>query len=616
MVIPIYICFIAYNPISNSILNQRLHALVQFFHLDTPEFQLHYLLNERGGLIFIEQRQSPCSVPLAWQEEKRLTVSAYLPFGVPQQMDAETMCSGRYLPDMVDRLTSTPSQIRHLSPPQVWADCNIESQTLTVFNDYRGFGKLYEYVSPFGIVWTNKMAAAPILAATHARIDEIAWAGFAANGLFYGGSTGFANMTYVAPGTWVQVDLRSGLTERRRFSTDTGGVAVEPLLSVAAEECGDAFMGWWRDFGYLSSGRKELSLSGGRDSRVVAAYALASGTNVSINTYSPPSLDADLAERLMSLVKHNTSFTRNDRRKNIEYAYKRKASFFEHAVEILRANNPDICVSSFLDCSSPSGVFQPHISLSVCGAQGEIAHPCYYQMAMVEAERLWERDITKAQSPSATHFATVCDWLSTKAWGITKAVRTMATERLVQPLLAKAATANIDGFYLLDFMYLDIYLNRHWAGSVGAYDAKTPLAVYPYVRYGFSQPLLSKLNSSFVREVISLAMPQWRDVPFFHEFPIEQQHDFHIVHPTWWEMGRGEELMDIYTTYPDLWEWFDKDTVIEAAHRWQHNESDDLAPRDTAFRTRCHRCAQRQVWVLAFLQELDEINKTICILQK
>lgn len=164
-------------------------------------------------------------------------------------------------------------------------------------------------------------------------------------------------------------------------------------------------------------------------------------------------------------------------------------------------------------------------------------------------------------------------------------------------------------------MYLDVYLNRHWAGAVGAYEAKTPLTVYPYVRYGFCQSLTSKLNSTLVREVVAQVMPQWRDVPFFHEFPEERQHDFHMVHPTWWEMGGGEELMEIYTSHPELWEWFDKDAVMEAAGRWQKASSAELAPREATFRSLCQRCAQRQVWLVAFLQELEELNKAIAALR-
>lgn len=605
MLIPVYLAFVTHDPIIPAVMKRRLQTLVEFFHLDTPEFKIHYAMGERGGLIFVDQAQSPCTAPLVWQEENRLTVSAYLPFGIPRQADAEALRTGRYLPDMVDRLSTSPLQIRHLAPPQVWADFNRQEQRLIVFNDYRGFGRLYEYTSHVGTIWTNKMAAAPILAATTARMDKAAWAGFAANGLFYGGSTGFANMTYVLPGTWLQADLQSGLIERSRFSTDTGGVTMETLPASAAEECGDALAEWWRDLGCLTSGPHALGLSGGRDSRVVAAYALTSNLDIAINTFSPPALDADLAERLVKLTGRGIPFTRNDSRKVIASVYKKSVSLLQHASAISRANNPDVCVSTFLDCHSPSTEFLPAMSFSIGGQQGEITHPYQYDIGMMNNE-----------SYPAARFSTVCDYHSKNAWGVTQTARAAARERLESSLLVKAASANIDGFYLLDFMYLDIYLNRHWAGAVGAYDAKTPLTVYPYVRYGFNQPLTSKLNSSFVREVVTLAMPQWRDVPFFHEFPIEQQHDFHSVHPTWWEMGRGEELMEIYASYPELWEWFDKDTVMEAAHRWQYDTSDDLAPRDTAFRALCHRCAQRQVWLLAFLQELDEINKTIGILQK
>ena len=604
MLLPIYIAFLSHEQTPITIIKKRIKTLLQFFYLDTPAVQVHSLLDERGGLVFIEQAQSICSVPLYYQSEKRLTVTAYLPFGAPGHVEDNALCSGRYLPELVDRLAFSPQDIRRLPPPQVWADCNVETQKLTIFNDYRGFGRLYEYVSPFGIVWTNKRAAAPLLAATTARMDEAAWAGFAANGMFYGGGTGFANMSYVLPGTWLEANIRSGLVERRRFSTDTGGVYAESLPASAVEECGAALTDWWRDLGRLTSGQKMMDLSGGRDSRVVAAYALASGLDVKFKTYSPPSQDAALAEQIMALAGCGDRLERHDSRDMIKSSYGENISLTDHAAKILRANNPDVCIATFMDCIS---LAPAHDSFVICGAQGEVTHPYAYSAEMLEEDAQWQGHDTKHR-PSAVRFATICGWISTNAWGVTDAVRATAREKLVQPLLAKAAAANIDGFYLLDFLYLDVYLNRHWAGAVGACDGKTPLTVHPYVRYGFNQPLPSKCASSLVRDIITLAMPQWRDVPFFHELPEQQQHDFHIVHPTWWEMGRGEELAALYASHPDLWKWFDKEAVMNASRRWQADAPETLSPKDTAFRTRCHRCAQRQVWMLAFLQELKELN--------
>ena len=108
---------------------------------------------------------------------------------------------------------------------------------------------------------------------------------------------------------------------------------------------------------------------------------------------------------------------------------------------------------------------------------------------------------------------------------------------------------------------------------------------------------------------MALAMPPWRDVPFFHELPAQQRQDFHLVHPTWWELGRGEELAALHTSHPELWEYFDRDAVMGTSPK-------TFPPKDAAFRAICHRCAQRQVWLLAFLQELRELNSVTAALQR
>ncbi|WP_165070702.1 hypothetical protein [Desulfovibrio sp. ZJ200] len=599
MVIPIYIGFISYEHIDHDIVKYRLEKILSFFRLDNSNFKIQYLLGQRGGLIFIDQVKNAWTVPFACQQDKRLTVSAYLPFGVPRQMKIEDMHSGRYLPEMVDKLASSPQHICHLAPPQVWADCDLEKNVLCIFNDYRGFGRLYEYTSPFGIVWTNKMAAAPMLAATCAAMDETAWAGFAANSLFYGGSTGFSNMNYVLPGTWLQADLSSGLIERRRFSSDTGGVAVEPLPASAVEESADALLGWWQDLDVMTSGPKTIDLSGGRDSRVVAAYALASNLEVKFRTCFPPALDADLAERLVNLAGRTVPFVREDSRQKKASSYKDEHSLLYHASMILRANNHDVCIHTFLNYPVDSQ-YLPKRTFIAGGPQGEITHTYQYDNEILNNMSIDER------------LSEVFDFHTTNAYGVTESTRNISRINLINPLIAKSAIAGFENsFYILDFMRLDIYLNRNSAGSVGAYDIKTPLTVYPYVRYGFSQSLKSKIDSIFVKEIISFVMPQWRDVPFFHEFPEEKRHDFHVRRPTWWELGRGKDLLEIYDSHPELWKFFEKKQVLESAYLWQQKLSSKLTPRETAFRELCNRCAQRHVWMVAFMQELKEINEVI-----
>lgn len=103
----------------------------------------------------------------------------------------------------------------------------------------------------------------------------------------------------------------------------------------------------------------------------------------------------------------------------------------------------------------------------------------------------------------------------------------------------------ISDFYFLDYMYLVIWLNRQWAGAESIATLKTPLTLYPYVHYGLRQSVESKLQSRFVRDVISTAMPQWRDVPFFHELPPEEINHFAQSYPTYWDFGRADEIAEL-----------------------------------------------------------------------
>lgn len=609
MIIPVFIAYAAYKEIDESTLSKRLSTILEFLHLDDQkEFAVHRLEDKRAGLIFIERRQSRLQVPLLYKTNQRMTISAYTPFGAGRFVTREQLSSGQYLPQIQDLLRVQPHMLQQLAPPLIWCDLDLQRERLTLVNDYRGFGRLYQYTTSFGTIWTNKMAAALLLAGIPARLDECAWAEMAATGMFFGASTGYANMSYTAPGSLITVGLQSGLTEYRRLSTDCGGITMAPNPQHAAAEAHEALQEWTRELKTFYTDTPQLSLSGGRDSRVVAAHLLAEGAlQPDILTVHPPRKDAELAQQLIETLDTPHKLTICNRKDEIVDRYSDTAELVSYAQSLLTVSNLDMSVASAFSGGDHTRYLQP--SLFIGGAQGEIAHNCFYTAEMVAALRRWENK-PEGENPAETRLQNFIQTISKKSWGTSNYAQIQTLRHIKEHSLAIAASGNITGFHCLDFLYLNIYLNRQWAGANGNEEMKSPLTVYPYVRYGFAQTLESKLNSRFIRDVIALAQPQWKNIPFFHELPQENQQDFVTAYPTYWEMGRGEEIHELCNSTPDLWLYFDKALVsttfarLHAARGKAEGITDKLS-------SQCNRVAQRMLWYTAAVRQMRAINSLI-----
>lgn len=567
MIIPIYLAYVSFCKYENNILQRRLNSLLKFLKLENKEkFQVQYMIEEKCGLIYISTIETNFTIPLIKKNTNRMTISAYLPFGVTKYVDSESLNSGDYLPAMVDRMRHEPGMLTDFTPPQVWCDLFPDGQTLTLFNDYRGFGRIYEYTTSFGTIWSNKMAAALLFAGVPARRDDAAWADMTVTGKFSSPQTGYANMRYVAPGTLITVDTCSNMVERRRLSTDTGGVDMEPTPSHAVEETHAALIRWCHELRLFDTRKLRLQLSGGRDSRVIGAYLLAQYFNdLEIITCYPPNLDAEIATELVKLSNTPYSIVSVDRKNQITQDYG-KTSLLELEYNTINNNNIDISITTL----EPNEDISKYIC-SLGGCQGEVAHNNYYTHTMIKKEIEWLKN-PQGKSPSAKRLESILNTMITKSWGTSPFARQQSYNNIKQNVISKAYSANLTGFYTIDFLYLDFYLNRQWAGATGIDDMKTPLTVYPYVRYGFSQTLESKVKSTFIRNIISKSMPLWDNIPFFHEFPEDARQDFYSAYPNMWDMNLGDEILEICLSDPNLWTYFDRIQVLETFMNLRNKE--------------------------------------------
>lgn len=606
MVMPIYLAWAAMEPLPQPLTMGRLQVILDFLDRDArTRLTLQTLQGAHAGLAFIDYADNPFAIPLMRKSSGRLTTSAYLPFGAAGIVSDQALASGEYLPRLMDMLRHSPQVLRELTPPQVFCDLDLQRNKLTIRNDWRGFGRLYEYKTAFGSVWSNKMAAALIFAAVPARLDTAAMADMAACGMFSGSGTGYENMRLAAPSSLIEADIMTGDIHCHTLSDAPGGLVRAMPGPEAIEETHAALSAWMGELGaFHGQARLHFNLSGGRDSRVVGSALLTSGLQPEITVCAPPVKDGELAQRLLRLAGFNAPPETQARRQMIERWYAAQGSLTDVAADFLHNKNSDISVKLFF--SWPSQVADTSgKTLFVCGDQGEVAHNCYYTPQMFAMELGWLKE-RRGQRPSGKRLRGIVDALSVKSFGVTPDCGCQVAANIRANVLDAAASLNLDSFYYLDFLYLYFFLNRQWPGATGAFDRKTPLTVYPYVQNGFNQPLEDKINSRFVRDVIASFMPAWTTVPFFHELPEDETHDFYVAYPTYWEMGRGEELIALCDMDSIAWQLFDRSHMRNTFAQMLDADSyaSQAKPKISAINT----AAQKLLWIMTIERQLADIN--------
>lgn len=612
LLMPVFLAWTAKEPLSRASADRRSRTVRRFLGLDADDqFAFQSLTDGHCGLAFLDRKHNPFATPLSRETADRLSVSAYPPFGASRLVDRQALANGDYLPKLLEILHKNPKTLQELAPPQVFCQLDARAHTLTLCNDWRGFGRLYEYKTAFGTIWSNKMAAALIFAGLPASLDESALADMAACGMFSGVGTGYKNLRLAEPGVFIKVETLSGNVNSMRISGPACGLTRSEPDPDAAAKAHAAINDWMRELGFLNRGKLRLHLSGGRDSRVVGAALLASGLDCEISLCNPPLKDAELAKKLLKLADIKAPVEDQARRGVIEEWYAASKDLLDIGADFLRAVNSDISVKLFF--SWPTAVSDSASeTLNIGGDQGEIAHNCYYTPKMFEEEKAWRLN-PNGPSPSTKRVNALVDAITIKSFGVTDFCGRRARENIRRNVLAQAEALGLEGFYPLDYLCLHLCLNRQWPGANGALDRKTPLTVRPYAQHGFNQSIEDKLNSRLVRDVTALFLPAWRDAPFFHELPKEETEDFYVAYPTYWEMERGKELSDLCETDGNVWRFFDRDRIADAFHKMTDKDyyASLPAPKVSAINT----TAQKLVWLMTLERNLNEINR-VCATDK
>ena len=177
-----------------------------------------------------------------------------------------------------------------------------EGGTIRIANDVLGLARLFQYRFDGGVVWTTRQGLAHIFAGVAPERNPTAWAGMATMGWAPGGETQLGYGTQVPGGSRIQATYNS-----ERVDIETHG-EFPGWLSRVRDESAPTTHQNVNDAELLMMtakrwpGASVADLSGGKDSRVVAALGIRSQSISGVRTLNTDPGEVETARRLIALA--------------------------------------------------------------------------------------------------------------------------------------------------------------------------------------------------------------------------------------------------------------------------------------------------------------------------
>ncbi len=444
----------------------------------------------------------------AWRDDDDLCVaSLHAPLGY--EAIVGDLTPQRAAAPLARAVLAFPARMLDLAPPFMLAVLDPADERLELFTDSVGLGRLFQLRTVDGWVWSNRPAAACLFADIPAAASARGWQYAAGCGWFMGDTTPYDRVLAIPGATRI---VTEGRRNRRTvtkidatsiWSGPTGG-ELSPRL---VEETAEALRGVARSVSKLWTGAPTVDLSGGRDSRVVAAAFLSAGVDLRLNSYDAVPGELAVAEGLVEALPQEVEHVVTGCSKGplvpapTPEVVERIKRWHRYA-EGLRP-------ASYLFHTPPEGLGGV-LHLAIGGAGGEVAHGHFYP-----------RDVlTVDQSPLEEKVELFTDRLQARlvpALGPASAAREAVADQ-IQQVFREAIQGGFENAKMLDYFYVVERLRR-WGTAGERTGVVSPLLVPAFIRSAFSLTAPQRLGNELHRALIQELVPHWADIPFFTPQP-------------------------------------------------------------------------------------------------
>lgn len=385
------------------------------------------------------------------------------------------------------------------------------SRHVVVQQDWLGMARLFVGSNDRHLVISNRPSAvAHALGSSDPDLDG--WSSYVTAGHFGGLSSPFRGVRLMSPGerldgrrdgsgTWAFSSTPSNSVERVINRYRASPPALDELVDVAAQALRDVAVSVTE----LAGDRLALGLSGGKDSRLIAAAFLAGGTRPAFVTNEDTIAEGETARRLIAAFDDLRGERLDHRLVRSGSAPDVTAVGLTTRVARLQSLYDFQFPSSYCVRAAPSDRFPATASpVSVTGAGGELATGYWYPnhlptVGPVDDEAL-QREIV-SHLLGAVPGPAVAEWVRADQ------------ESRCRGLMSEAHGVGLIGLEVLDYIYL-VERMRRWSTSAYSPSMVTPFLSPDVVAVMFALTPHQKAERSLHSALLARLAPEWADIPF------------------------------------------------------------------------------------------------------
>jgi asparagine synthase (glutamine-hydrolysing) len=274
------------------------------------------------------------------------------------------------------------------------------------------------------------------------------------------------------------------------------GRAGANRLDDALDEAAQALIGTATGLSQIYSGPIELGLSGGKDSRLIAAASLAAGLRPNLVTNIDVPEEGETASELVAIVRKTRGIDLNHRLRKVsdpatvlDVGLAERIDRFQHLFDYQYP-------SSFSVRPPPGPRLEMDVDVRLSGVGGELVSGYWYpkakQTPVDTATRQLMRAIPQAALRSDVH---------------------AAEEARIRGILAAISEAGLDAEHIIDYLYL-VERVRRWYSSAYSFMIITPFLAPGFVKASFAFDPREKRERAVHARLLQRLLPEWADIPF------------------------------------------------------------------------------------------------------
>jgi asparagine synthase (glutamine-hydrolysing) len=341
--------------------------------------------------------------------------------------------------------------------------------------------------------------------------DVAGWLAYTASGQFGGDMSPIRGVRLLKPGERLTTHRRAAggwemTSEIRRNADDVvaDGVAAQHRGADAAIDLAAEGMRAIANSVFdLYADEVTLGLSGGRDSRVVAAAFLAAGKSVAFETNADQAAEGEMAQRLMSILADRRGLTPQHRVFRAGQADVLSTGLYERTVRLQDLFDFQF-PSSYIERRAVVPRLPVRRAASLSGAGGELGTAYWYP-----EDDSGDLDVEVARRTAVARLVSVTPPRAVPP-------EQLAAERArITALVDHGAGIGLRGLATCDYVFL-MERGRRWTTSAYGYGRVTPLLSPSFVTASFALIAADKRRCALHHGVLDRLMPEWSEVPFVH----------------------------------------------------------------------------------------------------